>query len=215
MRSVELTAKSRVESGKGPARRLRSTGRVPAVVYGLDGASASVSVDSKELSHVIHSGGGEHIIVNLTVEETPTQMTLMQAAQHDPLSGRVEHVDFLRITADKAIHTRVEVRTVGTSEGVKLGGILELQIRELEVECLPHLIPEGFEVDVTAMEVGDTLHVSDIAIPEGIQILTPSDYPVVIVQAPSKVEEETEEGEEGEEGAEDAEATEAAEGEES
>lgn len=205
MRSVELNAQTRTESGKGPARRTRAAGRVPAIVYGEAKTPQPVSVDSRELSHIVRGVGGEHVIVNLIIDERPPQMTLLREAAHDSISGRVEHIDFLRISADKPVQTMLLLMPMGTSEGQKTGGIFEQHIREIEVLCLPLLIPDRIEYDISAMEIGDTIHVSDLSIPEEVKVITPKDHPVAVVLTPTKVEEEEAVVEEGE--AEEGEAT--------
>ncbi len=201
MRSVELSAQSRSERGKGPARRLRSAGRIPAVLYGENEAATSISLDGHELSRLLH-GEGENFIVNLVVDSNPAILTLLKDTQHDAMSGRVKHVDFLRVSENKPVTTRVVVHPVGTSQGQRAGGVFEQHLREVDIQCLPRLIPEMLEFDITAMEIGDTFHVAQLSVPEGVKILTPEDHPVAAVLAASKMAME----EEAKEAAEEAEA---------
>ncbi|MFH1737689.1 MAG: 50S ribosomal protein L25 [bacterium] len=205
MQRADLHVEPRTKTGKGAARSLRRAGRIPAVVYGGDEPPQPVDLDGRDLWQMLHAAKGEHVLVNLSLGEggEAATLTLLKEMQHDPLHGNVEHVDFQRVSADRAIYTTIPIRTVGSSAGVREGGILEHLLRELNVECLPLEIPDGIEVDVSEMTIGQSVHVSDLTVPDGIRVLASPESVVVLVAAPTKVVEVAEaavvaEGEEGE-----------------
>jgi len=196
-----LEAKLRSEHGKGPAHRLRAAGRLPAVVYGTGEESVAVSMDFKEFEHVLHGLGGEHVLVDLKIGRKKPQTVLVKTVQHHPLRDDPVHVDFLRVRMDETIETTVPVTLVGTCKGVKeQGGVHDHVLHEIEVECLPGDLPEELTIDITELMIGDSLHVSDITLPEAVTVLTPADRVVVHVLAPRIVEEEVPAAEEIEEG---------------
>lgn len=215
----KLVAEKREGTGKGVARRLRAGGRVPAVLYGHGMDPVSLSVDSRELLHLFHTGAGTNVLVDLVVDGD-AHLAMAREVQRDNIRGRFVHVDFLVVSRDETITISVPVRVVGESVGVKAGGVLEHHLWELQIECLPTNVPEAIEADVTSLEIGSSLKVSDLEAPEGTTILTGPDESVVAVQQPqARIELEEEEaaaaaaeaeaaGEEGEgaaaEGAEDA-----------
>lgn len=192
MRTVNLGAESRTETGKGPARQLRRQGRVPATLYGEGKQPVSISVNGKELSTLLHAGTSEHLIVNLSVNQQPSELTILREAKHDPLSGSIEHIDFFRISENKPVATQVRLNFVGSSAGQRAGGVFEQHLREIEVLCLPRLIPDIIEYDISAMEIGTTVHVKELVAPEGVKILTPEDHPIAAVLSPTKMVEPTE-----------------------
>ncbi|MEA3365914.1 MAG: 50S ribosomal protein L25 [Candidatus Hydrogenedentes bacterium] len=192
--------------GKGPAHRLRKTGRIPVILYGGNKDAVSVEVDEKDFNHLIHGRGGEHAIVQLECEGRPelNSPAILKAVQHHPVRGDALHADFLRIRLDERIHTSVPVVLTGQAKGVVEGGVLDHQLRELEVECLALEVPEQLLVDVSDIDIGEGLHVSDIEVPANVTVLTESERAVVAVLAPRIIEEAVPEGEEeaveGEEG---------------
>jgi large subunit ribosomal protein L25 len=215
MAEVKLKAEPRTETGKGPARRTRAAGRVPAVLYGPAADPQRLDVDARELWHVLNTDAGMNVLVNLQVDGE-THLALPREIQRDIVKGTVLHVDFLRIRRDVAIQVDVPIHLVGESVGVKEGGVTEHHLWELRVETLPGNVPESIEADVTELNVGDSLHVTDLPIPEGVTVLTADDETIVSIVPPQAIEEpepEVVEGEEGEEGAEAAEGEEGAEGE--
>jgi large subunit ribosomal protein L25 len=215
MAEVKLTAEPRTETGKGPARRTRAAGRVPAVLYGPAAETQRLAVDSRELWHVLNTDAGVNVLVNLEVDGE-THLALPREVQRDIVRGTFLHVDFLRIRRDVAIQVDVPIHLVGESAGGKEGGVTEHHLWELHIETLPGNVPESLEADITELNIGDSLHVSDLAIPEGVTVLTAEDETIVSIVPPQAIEEpepEVEEGEEGEEGAEGAEGAEGEEGE--
>ena len=213
MAELKLVAEPRTDSGKGVARKLRAAGRVPAVLYGAGVESTPLSVDSKELFHLLHTGAGANVLVDLVVDGEE-HLAIPRDVQRDHIHGRFIHLDFLAVRRDEKIHISVPVRVVGESAGVKAGGVVEHHLWEVEVECLPTDVPEAIEVDITELEIGMGLRVSDLVAPQGATILTNPEDSVVAVQQPQMaVELEEEEAAEGEEGEEAAEGEEGAEGE--
>lgn len=193
---VSLQAEPREGTGKGPGRRLRMQGRIPAVVYGLQKDSRSVSVDAHQLDHLIGEFG-EHALIALDIAGGgKVEHVITRDSQRDPVTGRLVHADFYRIDPKKPIHIQIPVQEVGTPLGVREGGILEELLREIDVRCLPTNMPAYFEVDVSNLEIGDSLHASDLTPPAGVEVLTPPDTAIFTVLAPRLAEELEAEGEE-------------------
>ena len=215
-----ITAKRRSETGKGAARRIRATGQIPAVLYGKDQDPIALTVDAQEAGHLFHSISVENTIVNVKIEDEAEELeTLVREIQMHPFRPDIVHVDFYRIQRGVAIEVDVPVNYVGTPEGVKHGGVLDVILHELRVKCLPSKIPEIIEVDVSGLEIGDSIHASEIEVDEDVQLLTDPIRTLCLVAVPKVeiVEEEEEEEEleegvevEGEEGAEGAEGAPAA-----
>ena len=210
-----LAAKRRSETGKGAARRIRAAGQIPAVLYGKDQDPIALTVDAQETGHLFHSISVENTIVNVKIEDEAEELeTLVREIQMHPFRPDIVHVDFYRIQRGVAIEVDVPVNYMGTPEGVKHGGVLEAILHELRVKCVPSKIPEIIEVDVSGLEVGDSIHASEIEVEEDVELLTDPIRTLCLVAVP-KVEvveeEELEEGVEveGEEGAEGAPAADA------
>jgi large subunit ribosomal protein L25 len=201
----KLTAELRTGTGKGPARQARMQGRVPGVLYGHELKPVPLTVDSRELFKVLHTEAGANVLIDLKVDDE-THLALAREIHRDHVKGRFVHVDFLAIRRDEKITVEVPVRIVGDSVGVKEGGAVEHHVWDLRLECLPGDVPEAVEADITELGIGDSIRVSELPIPEGIDVLTNAEEVVVAVVIPQllKVEEEVPEGEavEGEEGAE-------------
>ncbi len=192
-KQVQLKAKTRVEAGKGPVKRLRATGAVPAVVYGAKSQPLNIAVELTELEKVLHQGTGENVLVDLVLEEkgkTNNRLALIQEVQHHPFEDTILHVDFHEVSATEKLRTAVPVRPVGEPAGVKTGGgVLEFVMRELHVECLPKDLPDMIEVNVEKMEIGQGIHVGDITPPAGVTLLDDKGQTVCIVAAPIAEEE--------------------------
>lgn len=205
LQNLKVTA--RTGKGKGPAGRLRREGVVPLVLYGGDGETVSLSVDGKELSHLLHGKGGEHAVVQLEVEGKPEWNTpaLVKDVQHHELRGHVLHADLLRIRLDEKIQTAVPINLVGRAKGIIDGGVIDHVLREVEIECLALDVPEFLEIDITELNIGESLKVEDLPGSEKFAFLTELDRAVVAIHAPRVAETKAEEGEEiealeGEEG---------------
>jgi large subunit ribosomal protein L25 len=214
--STKLEVRSRDADGSRAARRLRRTGRVPGVLYGGGGESVGFDVDARELRLALARSGA---VLDLSVDGAKATPVVLKEAQRDPVRGETVHVDLLRVRLDQAIHAVVPLELTGVDEapGVKEGGILEQIVRELNVEALPTAIPEAIVHEVGEMQIGDTIGLEAVVMPEGVELLDEVEEAVVATLSPPKLQAEAEELEaetelvgEGEEGAEAA-----AEGEES
>jgi large subunit ribosomal protein L25 len=179
----KLKAEPRDGTGKGVARKIRSAGRVPAVVYGQGADAMAVTVDAKELFHLLHTDAGMNVLVDLRVN-SDQMLAMPREVQRDHIRGTVLHVDFLRIARDEKITVEVPIHLVGESHGVKEGGVVEHHLWTLQVECLPQDVPSSIEADITELGVGDSLKVAELRAMEKITILTPSDETVVSVVPP-------------------------------
>jgi large subunit ribosomal protein L25 len=185
----ELAIRKRAEHGTRPVRRLRHQGLVPGIVYGREMEPLAVSVNQRELTRLLRSKRGEHALVTLRLEDGKPweKPALIHAVQHDPVDGRVVHVDFHAILLTQQVKVKVPVLLTGESAGVKQeGGILEHFLREVEVECLPTEIPTGVEFDVSAMKIGDTVHVRDLTPPKGAKLLSDPEGVIASVQKPKE-----------------------------
>ena len=197
-----LVAELRDATGKGVARKLRAAGRIPAVLYGKGAESKAISVDPSALQRLLQSGGaGMNTLIELSVDGT-TRTVLVKEFQRDPVRGHPLHTDFYLVNLDKKVEVSVPIRLLGRPQGVELGGILDHPLREIELECFPRAIPESVDVDVSELDVGQSIHVRDLELPEGASVRTDGNLAVASVVAPAVVEEPVvEEAEEGEEGA--------------
>lgn len=166
IKDLTISATSRDGVGKGPTRRLRTKGMIPAAVYGEGVEPAAVAVSAKDIANILRSDTGHNTIFKLAVPGTEggePATVIIKDWQVDPVKGRLLHADLLRLSMTTATRVRVRIETQGEPVGVKLeGGILELQMRELEVECLPGDIPEDIEVDVSGLNIGDHVTVADL-----------------------------------------------------
>ena len=181
-----LIASKRDGTGKGVARKLRQSGRVPAVLYGKDMESIAISLDAAEVEHLFRSISTDNTIVEVKIEgEKKAHQTLVREIQAHPHKPEVWHVDFLRIQAGVAVEVDVPVHLVGVPVGVRAdGGVIEHLMHELPVRCIPSLIPESFELDISEMEIESAMHVSDLRLPEGVEVTVEADRTVCMVVAP-------------------------------
>jgi large subunit ribosomal protein L25 len=200
MAETKLKATLRDGGGKGSARKLRAQGLVPAILYGHGMEPVKVAVDDRELYHVLHTGAGSNVLVDLQVGKD-RHLAMPREIQRDHVRGQFLHIDFLAVRRDEKITVDVPVHIVGESHGVKEGGVVEHHLWDLKVECLPTNVPESIEADITDLGIGDSLSVSGIKVPQGATILTSSEETIVSVVPPPilKIEEEVEEAVEGEE----------------
>lgn len=215
MKAQDLKANIRTATGNGPSRVLRSQGFIPAVLYGPGVDSMPLTVSRKALSDIISQAGARQVMVNLEIEDSGAskpRTAMIKELQSDPLSQQYLHADFYEVDMDRKIIVKIPVKTIGTSVGVELGGLLQIVRRTLEVICLPMDIPDVIEIDITDLDVGDSVHLNEIQIPDEFQFPGSVNFTVLTVVAPVTVEEEVEE--EAEELEEGAEAEKDAEGEE-
>jgi large subunit ribosomal protein L25 len=208
MEATVLKACVRKESGKGPARRFRKEGVTPAVFYGRGEESILLSVNAKELRKIIKEKK-ENIFITLQIEgedQHLEKLTLLKELQIEPVSRRFYHADFYEIRMDHKLTIDVPLRFAGIPVGVQNGGELQHLKRDLKVSCLPNVLPDFFEVDVSGMDIGNSIRVQDIPVPEGITVLDPGDVGVAMV-AVVKVSVPQVEAEEGKAEGEDEEAS--------
>jgi len=182
MAEIVVTATNRNDRGKNAARRLRRQGLVPGVVYGGKGENIAVSVDPKALQKVLRSEAGRNAILKLDIAGRGATNAILKGWQVDPIKETFLHADFYRIAMDVVIRVTVPIQIKGEARGVKVdGGILELILREIEVECLPGDIPERIEVDVSDLGLNGALRVSDLPENAKVKVLSASDQVVVHV----------------------------------
>lgn len=187
MKSVPLTAYPRTLSRRGGVKKLRSTGRIPAVIYGGQTTPQKVEVDLKALEDLIHHSASENLLVDLAVDKDskPQRLALVKEVQHYALTGKVVHVDFHEISPTEKVTVLVPVEPVGEAAGVKNGGgVLEHVLHKVKVRCLPKDLPEVISVDVTALEIGKAIHIGEIQAPAGVEILGDKHISVLAVAAP-------------------------------
>jgi large subunit ribosomal protein L25 len=184
MKSVPLKAFARSQSGRGEVKKLRTAGRVPAVIYGRQTQPENLEVIARELDDLIHRSLSENILVDLAVD-SKQRLALVQEVQHHPLSRKVLHVDFHEVTETETVTVMVPVETTGEAVGVKTGGgVLEHVLFKVKVRALPKYLPEQILIDVTNLEVGKTIHIGEIVVPEGVEIIGNKNAPVVSVAMP-------------------------------
>ncbi|HIG72028.1 MAG TPA: 50S ribosomal protein L25 [Myxococcales bacterium] len=188
-----LAVEVRTDTGKGVARKLRAVGRIPAVLYGHGNASVSLSIQAQDLDTLLKtSHAGLNTLIDLEGDGAVAgKVVLIKELQRHSVAGTLSHADFFEIDATAKIHVSVPIKLEGTPEGVKLGGVLEHMMREIDLLCLPNAIPDSLEVDVSGMNQDESLHVSDLTLPEGVETGVDEALPIVHV-ATKKIEEEVE-----------------------
>lgn len=194
---VRLEARPREEIGKGAARRMRAAGRVPAVVYGRGEDTRKLSIDAHELKRLLSTVHVENTIISLDIDGEAGVKALVREIQSHAFRDDVLHVDFYQIHAGERVNVAVPLHFVGAAPGVKAGGMLQHVLDELEIRCLPDSIPDHLEVDISGLEIGDSVHVGQIVLPEGVELEIDAERTVCSVLAPtvSKEEETAEEAE--------------------
>jgi len=206
MADTKLVAELRSDKGSRPAGRLRREGRLPGVVYGLGEDAVSVTVNAHQLGTILSSKSGANTLITLQIDGAD-QLALARQVQRDAVKGSLVHVDFIRVRADQTIQAELRIDLQGEAEGLSQGGMLEQMMHTLTVEGKPGQLPNEIAHDVSALEIGDQLHVKDLAIPAGITVVNDPEDLIATISLPRGLEEEeaAAEGEEGEEGAEGAE----------
>ena len=203
-----LNARTRQSKGKGAAKKLRRNKQIPAIFYGPNAQPVMLAVDYPELEGIMRQSAGENIVLDLRVqsdEGTETRSAILKELQIDPTKDTYLHADFYEISMDKEITVHVPISLINIPVGVEDGGILQHVKRELTVSCLPDKLTDVLELDVSKLEIGDSLHVRDIELPEGITSLDEDHLTVAVVAAPTVMPEEVEEEEVEEEVAEEEE----------
>ncbi len=162
-KDITITAEARPARGKNEARRLRVRGLAPAILYGAEKEATAVAVSPKEVGRILHSGTGQNTIFNLAVKDGETTPVMIVDWQNDPVKDYLLHVDLKRIDLTKRITVKIPIHTTGEPKGVKLqGGLLEAITREVEIDCLPDEIPDGFTVDISELMIGQNVRASDV-----------------------------------------------------
>jgi large subunit ribosomal protein L25 len=207
---IELKTSIRTTTGNGPARALRREGKIPAVLYGPNKETVLLSVVVNDLEQVLKKSRSGQVLLNLVIQngESSTRPAMIKELQIHPVSNAFLHADFYEISMDRKIKVKVPVVVTGKAVGVEEGGILQIIRRELEVLCLPFALPESIEVDITDLDVGDSIHVGDIPLEGEIELLDEDHFTVATMLTPKveAVEVEELEEEEGEEPLDDEEA---------
>lgn len=202
MKEVSLAVSVREKTGKGAARQSRMAGNIPGVIYGPEVDPMSIEVSEKDLRRAVKESGSSSAIYQLDVNGKSTPVIIRDLQRH-PLTSKVTHVDFHAISMNKPLHITVSLNITGIPVGVRVdGGIMQTVIREVEISCLPKDIPDSVDIDVTELQVGDSIHVKDLEIPNA-KILTEDRRTILVVNAPtvSSLDTPAEEGEEGAEAA--------------
>lgn len=193
MRAVALNAFPRSLARRGGVKKLRDSGRVPAVIYGRGISPQKLEVQVKDIQDVLHHSASETVLIDLSVAgDAPAQhLALLQEVQHNPVTGALLHIDFHQVAADEKVTVTVPVETVGDAAGVKTGGgVLEHVLFKIRLRGLPKDVPELLEVDVTKLEIGQAIHLGEIALPPGVEAVGDPSIPVIAVAAPLTEEQE-------------------------
>lgn len=183
MKQLELNTTIRTAVGNGPARRLRQQGLIPAVLYGPAAAPVTLAVDGRDFEHAVKRGNVRRTIfaLRLQTDGGTAKTAIIKELQQHPVNGQFLHVDFYEIAMDRKLRVKIPVVPKGKAKGEEFGGMLQIIEREIEVLCLPRAIPDALEVDVTELGVGGTLHVKDIALPDGVELPSGDNYTVFTV----------------------------------
>ncbi len=188
MEQKNLSAEIRKETGKNENNRLRQAGFIPAILY-AHGKAESLKIPKKEFNKIFKGHISESVILNVNIAGGSTEMAYIKDYQKEPVSGEISHLDLYKVFKDEKIRTKVEVHLSGVAKGIKMGGVLEIYDRFLEIECFPMDLPEKIEVDVTNLLLNETIHAEDLKLGEKIKILTSPKTMIAAVHEPKAVEE--------------------------
>ena len=202
MKSLDLSVNVRNKNGKGPSRRLRMTGAVPAVFYGRKSDPISLSLEKRALNSILNSETGSRTFLRLMIngKNKSEKMAIIKDMQVNPVTGELIHVDFFELLRDENITASVPLHFVGKAIGVEKGGSLQHIRREVTIKCLPDKMPESIEVDVTLMDIGQSIHIDDIKLPEGTEAPHDVNFTIAVLTGKKAVKEAAE----GEEASEEA-----------
>jgi large subunit ribosomal protein L25 len=188
-KQVKLKAERRTATGRSAVRKLKATGVVPAIIYGAKDKAEPLQVSRRDIGAMLSHAAGENILVELEIAGK-TRLALVQEVQHAPVGNAILHVDFHAVSMDELIQAEVPLAPAGIANGVKnMGGLLEQNLRSLAIECLPRDLPDVITVDVSALDIGDAIHVREIKLPPGVTTRVQPDLNAFSVLAPT-VEEE-------------------------
>jgi len=184
MASAQLSGTVRENTGKGAARTIRRGGQIPAVIYGHGREPQSLAIDTRELEKLLDHISAENTVIDLSLDGRSSR-TLIREIQRHPFKRQILHVDFQELVAGEKVIVRLPIVLMGVPDGVRMdGGVLDQTLRDLEVEVDPANIPNHVEVDVTSLVIGSSVHVSDIVLPEGVEVVGDTDASVCVVSAP-------------------------------
>jgi large subunit ribosomal protein L25 len=195
MKRIDLSVARREDCGKGPNRRLRAEGRIPAVLYGAGGEPEKVSLDAHTFMKIFSAAGSENSLLNIKYADgaasSDESVAVLRELQRDPVTRRPLHADLYRIRMDVENEFDIPVHGTGLPAGVKAGGILETHAYHIRVRCLPANIPTAFDVDLTELQINHAYHASDLPVPDGVTLVTDPEAVVFTVLPPKKEAEPT------------------------
>ncbi len=185
-KQVKLRAEPRTSVGRSAVRKLKARGIIPAIIYGGKDKPQPLQVTARDINTLMSHASGENVLVELEIAgEKSIRTALVQEVQHSPVSGDIRHVDFHAISMDETIQAEIPLEPVGVANGVKnFGGLLEQSLRALTIECLPRDLPDRITVDISALNIGDSIHVRDIRLPSGVTAKVQPDLTAFSVLAP-------------------------------
>ncbi|PXF58954.1 MAG: 50S ribosomal protein L25 [Deltaproteobacteria bacterium] len=202
MKNVAIDIQARTEAGKGVARKLRHAGQTPGVLYGPKAETISLSVNTHEFNKLLSSAGGEPLLLTLNLKsngDSSSHTALIKNLQLHPVDDKIRHIDFYEVLMDEEVQVDVPIIAVGKAKGVETDmGVLEIIQRTVKISCLPLAIPRNIQINVSDLELGDVVHVSDITAQEGIRLMDDPETTLMTIVASRAEEEEKEEEEEGE-----------------
>lgn len=189
MEIIKLSATPRPDCGKSPSSRLRRTGNIPAVCYGKGLTAFSVAIAPKELLQVLKSPHGKNSVIELNVKDAQNYTVMVRDYGYHPISRELLHADFLQVKLDQPVDVEIPVHCTGKSKGSVAGGILQQIFRNLPIRCLPEKIPVLVEIDISELDLGDTIKAGAIKLPEGVKVRLPEEQTVIVIAIPEKGEE--------------------------
>lgn len=200
MNNIELQAATRTAVGNGPSRVLRREGRIPAILYGPSSEPHMLSVSTKDMENIIKQSNVGRSIFNMVIDGGKMKKAAMiKELQTHPVDRQIIHIDFYEVDMTRKVRVHVPVVATGKSAGIEMGGMLQLIRRELEVLCLPNAIPQTIEIDITKLEMGQSVHVEDIQAGDNVEIPHEVNFTILTISSQKKAEEEEAEAEEAEE----------------
>ncbi len=193
MQKIQLQSNVRKEISKKATKELRKQGCIPAVLYGHGIKTLNLTVEQKEFEQMIKKMHGENVLISLSIGgngSSKQETVMVKNVQYHPVSDGLLHIDFYKILLHEKITTRINIVLTGQAPGVKEGGVLDHSMRDVEVSCLPDKIPGHFEVDIAQLEIGSSIHISDLKIPEGVEILADAEQAIVSIVPPTIIKED-------------------------
>lgn len=189
---IKINAEPRSAAGRNAVKKIKQAGFVPAVIYGAKDASQNIQLLEREVSKALGHAASESVLVEIALKGGSTRTALIQEVQHHPVTRKILHIDLHVVAMDELMTAEVPVETTGEAAGVKDGGgLLELTLRTLEIECLPGDLPDAIMVDVSALAVGDSVHVRDLTLPKGVTVLNDAELTVAHIAAPTVADDTT------------------------